>query len=71
LIKQYKDVGKITWQPCRSNGFSSIYSTKDVKLLAEMDARHDDICGHAIKKLMERAYNTKRLPLYRFHIYIT
>jgi hypothetical protein len=23
-----------------------------------MDARHDDICGHAIKKLMERAYNT-------------
>lgn len=58
LIKQYKNVGKITWQPCRSNGFSSIYSIKDVKLLAEMDARHDDICGHAIKKLMERAYNT-------------
>lgn len=23
-----------------------------------MDARHDDICGHATKKLLERAYNT-------------
>jgi len=22
-----------------------------------MDARHEDICGHAIKKLIERAYN--------------
>ena len=58
LIKQYKDVGRINWQPCRTNGFSTIYSTKDIKLLAEMDARHDDICGHATKKLLERAYNT-------------
>jgi hypothetical protein len=45
LIKQYKDVGKITWLPCRSNGFSSIYSKKDVKLLAEMDARHVILSG--------------------------
>lgn len=22
-----------------------------------MDTRHEDICGHAIKKLCERAYN--------------
>ncbi|MFT5852310.1 MAG: hypothetical protein ACI87J_002286 [Colwellia sp.] len=57
LIKQYKDGGRIQWQPCRSNGFSTIYNIKDIKLLAEMDTRHDDICGHAIKKLMERAYN--------------
>jgi hypothetical protein len=57
LIKQYKVVGRINWQPCRTNGFSTIYSAKDIKLLAEMDARHDDICGHATKKLLERAYN--------------
>ena len=24
LIKQYKDVGRINWQPCRTNGFSTI-----------------------------------------------
>ncbi len=57
LIKQYKDVGRINWQPCRTNGFPTIYNAKDIKLLAEMDARHDDICGHATKKLLERAYN--------------
>ncbi|MFT6331381.1 MAG: hypothetical protein ACJAYN_003335 [Bermanella sp.] len=56
LIKQYKDAGKINWQPCRSNGFSTIYSTKDIKLLAEMDAGHDDVFDHAIKKLLELAY---------------
>jgi len=57
LIKQYKDSGSIKWQPSRSNGFSTIYSKKDISLLVEMDTRHEDICGHAIKKLMERAYN--------------
>jgi len=57
LIKQYKEVGSIKWQPCRSNGFSTIYDKKDIKLLVEMDTRHEDICGHAIKKLCERAYD--------------
>jgi len=56
LIKQYKDVGKIKWRPCRSNGFSTTYDKKDIKLLVEMDTRHESICGHAIKKLCERAY---------------
>jgi len=55
LIKQYKDVGRIKWRPYRSNGFSTIYDKKDIKLLVEMDTRHEDICGHAIKKLCERA----------------
>lgn len=57
LIKQYKDVGRIKWRPCRSNGFSTTYDKNDIKLLVEMDTRHEDICGHAIKKLCERAYN--------------
>ena len=56
LIEQYKEVGCIKWTPCRSNGFQTIYDNNDIKLLVEMDTRHDDICGHAIKKLMERAY---------------
>jgi hypothetical protein len=57
LIKQYKEVGSIKWHPCRSNGFSTTYDKKDIKLLVEMDTRHEDICGHAIKKLCERAYD--------------
>ena len=58
LIKQYRETGYIHWYPCRSNGFTTIYSKQDIKLLAEMDSRHEDICGHAIKKLCERAYKT-------------
>jgi hypothetical protein len=50
VIKQYKDVGRINWQPCRTNGFSTIYSAKDVKLLAEMDARHVILGGLLIAK---------------------
>ncbi len=65
LIKQYKEIGKIKWNPCRSNGFSTIYTKKDIKLLADMDARHEDICGHAIKKLCERAYNKYKQPEYQ------
>ncbi|MEI6858453.1 MAG: hypothetical protein V5788_01460 [Shewanella sp.] len=57
LIKQYKEVGKIQWRPCRRNGFSTTYGKNDIKLLVEKDIRHEDICGHAIKKLCERAYN--------------
>ena len=57
LIKQYRNVGSIQWHPCRSNGFSTTYDKNDVKLLVEMDTRHEDICGHVIKKLCERAYH--------------
>ena len=56
LIKQYKEAGKIRWRPCRNNGFSKKYNVIDIKLLAEMDSRYEDICGHAIKKLCERAH---------------
>ena len=51
LIKQYKEVGRIKWYPCRSNGFSTIYDEKDIKLLVEMDTRHEDICGHRIARV--------------------
>jgi len=43
LLKQYKEMGNISWHPCRSNGFSIIYNNNDIKLLVEMDKRHDDI----------------------------
>ena len=56
LIGQYKNSGCIEWRPCRRHGFTRQYSDKDVRLLAQMDERHDTPCGHAIKKLCERAY---------------
>ena len=56
LIRRYVKTGKVSWNPCRSNGFNKKYSKKDVQLLAQMDERHHTPCGHATKKLCERAY---------------
>jgi len=55
LIKQYIDTGSIRWRPAKNNGFKRKYSEKDVRLLVEMDKRHDTPSGAMIKKLCERA----------------
>lgn len=57
LISQYKKTGRIKWEPCRSQGFSRKYTEKDIRLLAKTDEQHDTPCGHAVKKLCERAYH--------------
>ena len=57
LIKQYTKTGRINWTPCRSNGFVKKYTDKDIILLAKTDELHDAPCGHAVKKLCERAHN--------------
>ena len=57
LIKKYTETGKINWAPCRSNGFTKKYTDTDIVLLAKTDQLHDTPCGHAVKKLCERAYD--------------
>jgi hypothetical protein len=57
LIKQYTKTGKINWTPCRSNGFTKKYADNDIVLLAKTDELHDTPCGHAVKKLCERAHD--------------
>mgnify|MGYP002639021548 FL=1 len=57
LIKKYTKTGKIIWTPCRSNGFAKKYSHNDITLLAKTDELHDTPCGHAVKKLCERAHD--------------
>ncbi len=46
-----KQLVKFRWTPSTGNGFSKKYQTKDIMLLAKMDARHETPCGHAVKKL--------------------
>jgi len=57
LIKKYTDTGKINWIPSRRNGFAKKYMNSDIRLLAKTDERHDTPCGHAVKKLCERAHD--------------
>ena len=57
LIGKYIKTGKINWTPCRNNGFSKKYTDQDIALLAKTDELHDTPCGHAVKKLCERAHD--------------
>ena len=57
LIVQYKKTGVIKHKPARHNGFAKKYSKEDIKRLAEVDLAHEKPCGHASKKLCERAYH--------------
>lgn len=50
LIKCYVKTGKVSWEPCRSNGFKKKYTATDITLLTQMDERHDTPCDHAVKK---------------------
>jgi len=56
LIKQYKTSGEIKWNPCRCHGFIRKFTKKDILLLVKTDVQHDTPCGHAVKKICERAY---------------
>jgi len=76
LMKQYRDTGYIKYFPATSSGFQGKYSQDDIRLLAQMDERHESPCGNTIKKLCERAHQVfgeieyKRLSLISVsHIY--
>jgi len=55
LIAQYRKTGKIQRRQRTVSGFKQKYTEKDIRLLADMDKRHDTPCGPAVKKLCERA----------------
>jgi transposase InsO family protein len=55
LIAQYRKTGRLQRHQRTVSGFKKKYTDKDIRLLAAMDERHDTPCGHAIKKLCERA----------------
>ncbi|SJM92681.1 conserved hypothetical protein [Crenothrix polyspora] len=56
LVKQYRDTGKVERQQRTHQGFKSIYTAEDIRLLAALDERHNTLSGPATKKLCERAH---------------
>lgn len=56
LIQQYRDTGRLQARQRTVSGFARRYTEADIRLLAEMDERHDQPSGPMIKKLCERAY---------------
>lgn len=56
LVAQHRRSGRIRRRQRTVAGFARKYTAADIRLLAEMDERHDTPCGQAVKKLCERAY---------------
>jgi len=56
LIAQYRNTGCVQRRQRTVSGFKRKYTQQDIRLLAEMDQRHETPCGPAVKKLCERAY---------------
>ena len=56
LIRRFCKQGELTWKVSPAKGFTSHYTKEDIRLLAEMDTRHDTPSGPAVKKLCERAW---------------
>jgi len=56
MIQRYCQKGKLHRHQKTINGFEAIYTDKDIKLLAELDKRHNTPNGFMIKKLCARAY---------------
>jgi len=58
MIQRYVEHGKLKWYQKTSNGFEQFYQAEDIKLLAELDRRHDAPNGFMVRKLCERAYHS-------------
>lgn len=57
MIERYIDQGVLRRFHKTTNGFEQIYQACDIRLLAELDQRHDTPNGLMVKKLCERAYH--------------
>jgi len=56
MIRCYHKHGVLVRRQKTANGFERRYTNEDIRLLAELDKRHDTPNGLRVKKLCERAY---------------
>jgi len=65
ILKKYRATGQVTPGQKTVNGFERRYNEADIKLLAELDKRHDTPNGFMVKKLCERAYTHFKEQAYK------
>src|SRR3990167_8924729 len=56
MIQRYTKKGELKRFQKTLNGFEQFYRPEDIRLLAQLDQRHDTPNGFMVKKLCERAY---------------
>lgn len=57
MIKRFTEQGQLKRYQKSLNGFEQHYTAEDIRLLAQLDKRHDTPNGFMVKKLCELAYN--------------
>jgi transposase InsO family protein len=57
MIQRYLEEGELRRYQKTVNGFEQFYTADDVRLLAQLDQRHDTPNGFMVKKLCERAFH--------------
>ncbi len=65
LIQQYLKLGGLKRRQVTARGFQTKYTTGDIRLLAELDKRHDAPNGLMVKKLCKRACHQFHDEAYR------
>jgi hypothetical protein len=56
LIQRWMDTRQIERKPARRPSFHRCYTEHDVRLLAEVDAAHEDLSGPAVRYLLKREF---------------
>jgi transposase InsO family protein len=57
MIQRYLEEGELRRYQKTANGFEQYFTAEDVRLLAQLDQRHDTPNGFMVKKLCERAFH--------------
>lgn len=57
MIQRFTQTGQLRPHQKTLNGFERVYTPEDIKLLVQLDQRHDTPNGFMVKKLCERAYH--------------
>ncbi len=57
MVKRHTATGQLKPRQKTLNGFETVYTAEDTRLLAQLDQRHDTPNGLMVKKLCERAHH--------------
>ena len=64
LIRQWMEVRTIEAKLPARRRFPTYYTEEDAKLLAEVDAAHEELAGPAVRRILRRAYEAFSRPEY-------
>jgi transposase InsO family protein len=56
LIRQWKRTKRVKLKPAKRPHYTQRYTQADVKLLAEVDAAHEDLSGPAVRHILKREF---------------